>query len=89
MKKIEVPTQKQLYVVAGRTNLPLATEIAEEYGVDPLEVSKQVRDLLKQLDAMGLIQDASMSGTRQVTSSSEASEGEEGRMAEGSAPGVF
>jgi ribose-phosphate pyrophosphokinase len=34
VKKIEVPTQKQLYVVAGRTNLPLATEIADGLGVE-------------------------------------------------------
>jgi PqqD family protein of HPr-rel-A system len=50
----------------------LATEIAEEYGVDPLEVSKQVTDLLKELDALGLIQDASGGGAREVASNSDA-----------------
>lgn len=36
----------------------LATEISEEYGIDPDEVSKQVADLIAELDALGLVEDA-------------------------------
>jgi PqqD family protein of HPr-rel-A system len=36
----------------------LATEISEEYGIDRGEVSKQVADLIQELDALGLIEDA-------------------------------
>ena len=34
MKIIEVPTTKQLYVVSGRSHLPLAVEIADCLGVE-------------------------------------------------------
>ncbi len=34
MKKLKMATDKQLYVVSGRSNLPLAEEIAENLGVE-------------------------------------------------------
>lgn len=37
----------------------LGSEIAEEYGLDRDEVVKQVHDVIEELDALGLIEDAS------------------------------
>jgi PqqD family protein of HPr-rel-A system len=36
----------------------LATEIAEEYGLDRAEVTAQIEDVIQELDALGLIEDA-------------------------------
>jgi PqqD family protein of HPr-rel-A system len=36
----------------------LATEIAEEYGLEPAQVLAQVSELVAELDAVGLVEDA-------------------------------
>jgi PqqD family protein of HPr-rel-A system len=56
----------------------LATEIAEEFELDPAEVAAHVEDVIQELDALGLIEDASDPQGRDAPSERRASVREEG-----------
>ena len=56
----------------------LATEIAEEYGLDRAEVAAHIENVIQELDALGLIEDASDPQGRDAPSERRASVREEG-----------
>lgn len=56
----------------------LATEIAEEYGLDRAEVGAHVEDMIQELDALGLIEDAGLPEERDDPSERHVSAREEG-----------